>query len=126
MGTEWGINVAQRLRRPGSPQPPPADPDEVIVINASAAQGVIKRNSARTPLLGEITSLLANKDVLYDQTTAVRRRLLDPRYRVHRLDPNARAALNGTTIQIDRSPFELADAFRGDPRPPPTADLGRR
>jgi predicted acylesterase/phospholipase RssA len=115
MGTEW----------PGAaPEPPPHPVDEVVVVNGSAGVGerVNRRKSVTTPVLGELTALLAVKDVLYDQTTAVRRRLLDVRYRATRAgirDDGVR--LDGGTIQIDRTPYELPRTFvRG------TDDLARR
>jgi hypothetical protein len=111
MGTEWPIRLAQRLRE-GTPPATLTTADELVVVNGSAAQGVVKRESLRTPLLGEVTTLLAVKDVLYDQTTAVRRRLLDLRFRVTRRDPEAAAGgLSGVLVQIDRSPYDVPDDF---------------
>lgn len=72
----------------------------------------------KVPFAGEIFSLLAVKDVMYRQTTAVRRRLLNVRYRIaqdrHSIQADAQVlddALRGTTIQINRSPFELLETF---------------
>ena len=73
-------------------------------------------------MLGELTSLLAVKDVLYDQTTAVRRRLLDVRFRATRAgveDTNVR--LDGGMVQINRSPYELPRTFASG-----SDDLARR
>jgi predicted acylesterase/phospholipase RssA len=110
MGTEWPIRLADRIEDGTPPSPLPRVPDVVIVVNASAAMGVVSRKSVHTPWLGELTALLANKDVLYDQTTAVRRRLLDARFRAHRRgDP--RSTYDGTMVQIDRSPFALPRQF---------------
>jgi hypothetical protein len=47
-------------------------------------------------------TLLAANDVLYDQSTAVRRRLLNLRYQ---------HGLAGTTVQIDRSPYDLPASY---------------
>ncbi|MGH9158025.1 MAG: hypothetical protein ACRD1K_19805 [Acidimicrobiales bacterium] len=63
-----------RIREGGPPEPPPHLADELVVVNASAGRRVTLRRGVGAPLLGEITALLAVKDVLYDQTTAVRRR----------------------------------------------------
>ena len=112
MGAEWPLRLAARVREGGGPNPPPHPVDEVVVVNASAGLGVSRRTSATLPILGEITSLLAVKDVLYDQTTSVRRRLLDVRYRATRAgvdDPAVR--LDGGTVQIDRSPYDLPRSF---------------
>ncbi len=103
MGTEWPIRLADRVHEGTPPTPPPLVPDELIVVNASAGQGVTARNRLRVPIIGELLALLADKDVLYDQTTAVRRRLLDELFH------DKRPA--GTLVQIDRSPFELPKKF---------------
>lgn len=113
MGTEWPIKVADRLRSAGAPTPAPRQPDEVIVVNGSAGMGVVARRSARWPLLGELTSVLADKDVLYDQTTSVRRRMLHLRFRSTRLGfrDGDQPPIDGIIAQIDRSPTSLARSF---------------
>ena len=119
MGSEWLLELDDRLK--GSPPPGLRPVDEVIVVNASAGDDVVPRPSVALPLIGEIRSLLAVKDVMYRQTTAVRRRLLNTRYRISRdedlgnISPNAgvlQEALRGTTIQIHRSPFVVADVYK--------------
>lgn len=119
MGSEWFIGMADRLREGDAPAGL-TTVSEVVVVNGSAGEGVSRRLGVRIPVLGELISLLAVKDVMYRQTTAVRRRLLDVRYRIarsrDRIDPGTpllSEALAGTTVQIDRSPFALADAFAG-------------
>ena len=115
MATEWPVRLARRITEGTPPDPPLHVADELIVVNSSAAQGVVQRRSVRTPVLGEITTLLAVKDVLYDQTTAVRRRLLDLRFRAVRAGftpPDGDLA--GTMVQIDRSPFDIPERFKGD------------
>lgn len=113
MGTQWPINVDDRIKAPGVPKPPPLVPDEVIVVNASAAMQVEPRRTARWPLIGEFTSLIADKDIMYDQTTAVRRRLLYARFRATRRGQPEQPAMNGVIAQIDRSPLALAGSFAG-------------
>jgi hypothetical protein len=67
---------------------PPHQADELIVVNGSAGRQVTDRRSFRVPLVGEVTTLLAVKDVLYDQTTAVRRRWLNLRFNIARTRPH--------------------------------------
>ena len=110
MGTEWPIRLSRRLDEAGAP-PSLKDADELIVVNASAAGGITPRRSVNTPLLGEIAALLAAKDVMYDQTTAVRRRLLDLRFRSASAGAQG-GPLKGSIVQIGRSPFELPDSFK--------------
>lgn len=114
MGDQWGAGTAQRSG-PGMPDPPPHVARQLIVANASAGQGVTPRLRVRTPLLGEFATLMAVKDVLYDQTTAVRRRLLDLRFRVVRSTDadTRRLGLEGTLVQIDRTPYDLPEDFAG-------------
>jgi hypothetical protein len=112
MGTEWPLNLRARARSGAAPEPPPHEVDELVVVNGSAGADVNPRKSVTKPVLGELTSLLAVKDVLYDQTTAVRRRLLDARFVATRAgvtDPTV--VLAGGMVQIDRSPFELPKKF---------------
>ncbi|MDJ0770576.1 MAG: patatin-like phospholipase family protein [Ilumatobacter sp.] len=112
MGTEWIFRVVRGFDDDaGATEVPTAD--EAIVVNSSAAKDVVNRGKARIPLLGEVMTLLAVKDVMYDQTTAVRRRWLNLRYRIADRAPDAlpNDLLRGATIQIDRSPYELADSY---------------
>jgi len=118
MGSEWLLNIQQRLRD-GVPPQGLATVTEAIVVNASAGADVIPRPWVKIPFIGELFSLLAVKDVMYRQTTAVRRRLLNVRYQIAqdqaRIQANARLlmeALQGTTIQIDRSPFQIPRDFQ--------------
>jgi predicted acylesterase/phospholipase RssA len=119
MGSEWILNLDERLQE-GTPPAGLTTVDEAIIVNASAGDDVVDRSRVKIPFAGEIYTLLAVKDVMYRQTTAVRRRLLNLRYRVARdrakISTGAALlddALSGTTIQIDRSPFELANDFLG-------------
>jgi predicted acylesterase/phospholipase RssA len=107
MATEWPIRLDERLSENGAPVPPPRRFDELIVVNASAAKGVLDRQALDVPLFGEFTELLAVKDVLYDQSTAVRRRLLDLRFRTG----SGPQGIRGTIVQIDRSPTALPHSF---------------
>ncbi len=77
----------------------------LIVVNAAPEPPIDPGLKARWPLLGEAITFKAVTDVLYEQTTAVRRRLLDERFR-HGYD--------GTIVQIGRTPYTLADDFAED------------
>jgi hypothetical protein len=117
MGSEWLLDLGETIHD-GVPPRQLATVDEAIVVNGSAGDDVIKRPWVRVPFLGEIASLLAVKDVMYRQTTAVRRRLLNIRYQIGQdladIQTGARIlddALRGTTLQIDRSPFEIPDDY---------------
>lgn len=113
MGDQWAGGTAGRTGT-NVPDPPPYVARRLIVANASAGQQVTPRLRVRTPLLGEAATLMAVKDVLYDQTTAVRRRLLDLRFRVaSSAQPLPGQDLRGTLVQIDRTPYALPEVFAG-------------
>jgi predicted acylesterase/phospholipase RssA len=118
MGTEWPTGVDVRNRRWAAFDPQLQVPDTLIVVNASAGLGWNERHSLRTPFVGEVSSLLAVKDVLYDQTTAVRRRALARRFWIANRQDAATSReqlLDGVMVQIDRSPFDLPGSYaRGD------------
>ena len=114
MGTEWLMRAARGFDDDHANATIGVSPvREVVVVNSSAARSVTNRKLARVPGVGEIITLLAVKDVLYDQTTALRRRWLDTRYRIaaRAADRLPQLALRGATIQIDRSPYELPDQY---------------
>jgi hypothetical protein len=84
--------------------------DELLVVNASRAFG----KSAISPksLIGEITALLRCKDVLYDVSTAVRRRYLVDMY-----EEAARSGrgLGGALVHIGQPPTRVPAAFAQSP-----------
>lgn len=112
MGTEWPMDLSERLSRTEGGTPPSLPgANELIVVNSSGGwRDVVQRKGINAPLVGEISTLLAVKDVMYDQTTSVRRRLLHLRFKTASTsDPHS---LRGVTVQIDRSPYDLPQAFR--------------
>lgn len=108
MGTEWPSNVEARNKRWQTFTPGLQSPDELVVVNGSAGLGWTPRRSVRLPLIGEFTTLLAVKDVLYDQTTATRRRGLLRRFWLADMCPEAGApgAAAGGVHGADR-PFPV-------------------
>jgi predicted acylesterase/phospholipase RssA len=114
MATEWPTGVERRNKQWAAHDPRLRAPQELVGVNASAGLGWTPRRSLRLPLVGEVMTLLAVKDVLYDQTTAVRRRALLRRFWLAELGPDAHRrepVLDGVLVQINRSPFEIADSF---------------
>ncbi len=122
MGTEWLLRMTSGFKADDNrPARPPNTIDEAVVVNSSASKGVVKRTLVRVPLIGELVTLLAVKDVLYDQTTAVRRRLLYLRSKVAAKAPQmARDGLPCAIVQIGRSPFATAGAYRRGSSPTAT------
>jgi predicted acylesterase/phospholipase RssA len=108
MGDQWPLGVAARNQRWAKHRPGLQEPDEVVVVNASAGLGWSSMNRLRTPLLGELWALLRDKDVLYDNGTSVRRHAM-----VSAFDATERdAGIRGALVHIGSSPFNVALAFK--------------
>jgi predicted acylesterase/phospholipase RssA len=108
MGDQWAIGRRGRTDCFPDPNDLHPEPRDLIVVNASAGLGWVPFRRSRIPGIGELLSLLKVKDVLYDQTTATRRRMLNDRARqVDRTGQGMRIAL----VNIPRSPFDLPTEF---------------
>src|SRR5947208_13213555 len=110
MADQWGQGMDARRGRWPEHAAEMREMDELIVVNSSAGLPFGAVRSLRWPLLGELLSLLRDKDVLYDNGTTLRRYGL-----VARFD---RAALTGTglrgsLVHIPDSPFTVPRAFEG-------------
>lgn len=119
MADQWGLGVGRRNRR-WSPDPAFEEPDELIVVNSSAPMGWGSLRMLPIPLVGEWFSFRRDVNVLYDNTTTPRRRLL------HEVFVNARRTGKGTrgaVLQISQSPFDLPSSFD---RPSADDELARR
>lgn len=112
MSDQWGRGFANRLRVWPSLDREHHAPTQQIVVNASASKRWAPFKRSQIPGLGEILAMLRIKDVLYDQTTAPRRREL-----VSDFNHAAQSAsgMTGAIVDISQSPFGVADAFSGDP-----------
>ncbi len=111
MADQWGQGFAGRKRCWPTIAQDAHEPEVLIVANASAGLEWTPFNRARIPAFGEIAALLKDKDVLYDQTTAVRRQGL-----VGRFDRAALTGkgLRGALVHIPESPFVVPKAFEAD------------
>ena len=92
-----------------------------IVVNASAGIERAQLRSTRVPLKGELRALLADKDVLYDQTTAVRRRALLRRFWLADTPPRIGTAKLLSAARWCRSSNRTAPSKRGYPKSGRTA-----
>jgi predicted acylesterase/phospholipase RssA len=108
MADQWPQGVGARKRRWEPLASELREPEELVVVNASAPLTWGKIAKAGVPLLGEIMALLRTKDVLYDNTTALRRWGLVGRF--DRADLEGRG-LRGALVHIPRSPFEIPSEF---------------
>ena len=72
-----------------------------------------KETTTKPGFRGELTSALGAKDVLYDVSTATRRRLLIDMFDRARTQPGDGTC--GMLVHIGSSPYELIDLFADDP-----------
>lgn len=112
MGDQWPQNVARRNERWAEHGPGLNEPDELVVVNASAPLDWSRSWPLRLPVLGELLALKRDQSVLYDNGTSVRRSAMIARFRYAEREGEG---LRGTIVQIDRSPYEVPNAFVGSP-----------
>jgi len=95
------------------------EPDTLIIANASAGLGFRPGGVLKIPAIGGLFSVLRVKDVLYDQTTALRRHGL-----VARFDRAVREGkgIRGALVHIPQSPFEVPLHFQGSTTWPDRAE----
>jgi predicted acylesterase/phospholipase RssA len=108
MGDQWARGFNQRVAAwpwlGGK-----SAPKQLVVVNASARVSWSPFRRGRIPLLGEILAFLRVNNIMYVNTTNVRRQEI-----VRSYDPTApaqRGPLPGVLIQIAQSPFDVADFF---------------
>ena len=114
MGDQWAQGLAARKQRWHPLADQLQDADELIVVNSSAGMTFGSTASLRVPLVGELTTLLRDKSVLYDNGTSVRRESLVARFRLAELQ---KSGLRGALVHIPQTPYVVADAFAHDPDP---------
>jgi predicted acylesterase/phospholipase RssA len=108
MADQWAIGRQGRHDSFPDPDDVHDEPAELIVVNSSAGVGWVPFKRSLIPGVGELLSLLKVKDVLYDQTTATRRRML---YDRARQADYSRRDMRIQLVNIPRSPFDLAKQF---------------
>jgi predicted acylesterase/phospholipase RssA len=122
MADQWPQGVGARKRRWAPLADGLGEPEELVVVNASAPLEWGPIAKAGVPVLGEIMGLLRAKDVLYDNTTALRRWGLVGRFDRAELE---RRGLRGALVHIPRSPFEIATEFAAQTFWPQRAERAR-
>jgi hypothetical protein len=108
MADQWALGFRGRVKCWPDLETSHSEPQDLVVVNSSGGLGWAGYKRSIVPGLGELFTLLKVKDVLYDQTTATRRRLLWDRSR------QALAGARGmrvALVNIPQSPFDVAAAF---------------
>jgi predicted acylesterase/phospholipase RssA len=99
MGDEWAQGELNDKERRA---------DELIVVNASAGLAWDPLRGLKVPVYGELSALLRDKSVLYDNGNSQRLKVL--RERFTRADKGEHG-LRGAIVYISRSPFKIPHDF---------------
>lgn len=108
LAEQWPIGVRSRKTRWPAQADVLKEPNMLIVADASGPMRWAAVRRIRLPAIGEIFALLRVIRVLYDKTTAHRRRTLVDRFDRAERDGQG---LAGALIMINRSPYWTADHF---------------
>jgi hypothetical protein len=115
MGEQWARGFAARIKRCPNLGPGRTQPNQLVVVNASARIPWIPFRQQLIPLIGELAALLRVNNILYINTTNVRRQAI-----VASFDPTSpveASALPSALVQISQSPFAVASAFANGTTP---------
>ena len=115
MGEQWARGYEARIKRCPNLGPGRTAPNQLVVVNASARFPWIPFRSRLMPLVGELMALLRVNDVMYINTTNVRRQAIVDSF--NPLDPAKASALQSVLVQIAQSPFVVASSFAKDTGP---------
>ena len=109
MGEQWARGYADRVKRCPHLDNGRSAPNQLVVVNASARIPWDPFKRAIIPLYGELAALLRVNDILYINTTNVRRQNIVDSF--NPADPTAAAGLASVLVQISQSPFQVASKF---------------
>ena len=110
MGEQWARGYADRIKRCPNLDRGRMPPNQLVVVNASARIPWNPFKRRLIPLIGELTALLRVNDVLYINTTNVRRQAIVDSY--NPADPTSATGPASVLVQISQSPFQVASRFR--------------
>ena len=112
MGEQWARGFAERAARCPKLTPGRTAPGQLVVVNASARIPWIPFRRRLIPLVGELTALIRVNDVMYINTTNVRRQVIVASF--NPADPTKAAGLPSVLVQIAQSPFRVASVYASD------------
>jgi predicted acylesterase/phospholipase RssA len=129
MGDEWAFGFPGRKSSWPELASRGREPTHAIIVNASAGKGWDAFPPSVIPGWGELSGVLRIKDVLYDQTTAPRRRALVAAFNQAAAaraaaehsgvgGASARVGLLGALVDIGQSPFDVPNRFVANPALP--------
>ena len=115
MGDQWARGFRSRAAHWDELGAKHAKPDQLVVVNATARDPWRPFKPWKFPFWPEIASLKRAADVMYINTTNLRRQEIVPSF--DPLRPKAAQHLPGALVQITQSPYTVADFFAGQRDP---------
>lgn len=112
MGDQWARGYAGRVKRWLALAEGRTAPNQLVVVNASARVPWSPFRRRLIPLIGEVLAILRVMDVMFVNTTNVRRQVIVASY--NPADPGSASALPSVLVQISQSPFVVPNAFSRD------------
>lgn len=112
MGEQWARRFLERIERCPNIAKGRTAPNQLVVVNASARIPWNPFRRQLIPLVGELLALIRVNDILYINTTNVRRQVIVESY--NPADPTKAAGLPSVLVQIAQSPFRVASSFAKD------------
>lgn len=109
MGEQWARGFAERIGRCPNLGNGRQAPEQLVVVNASARVPWSPFRQRLFPLLGELAALLRVNNILYINTTNVRRQVIVDSF--NPADPTRVAGIPSVLVQIAQSPFRVATSF---------------
>jgi hypothetical protein len=109
MGEQWARGFAARINRCPNLETGRTPPNQLVVVNASARIPWDPFRKRLIPLIGELMALIRVNDVLYINTTNVRRQAIVESF--NPADPTRASALPSVLVQIAQSPFVVANFY---------------
>ena len=111
MAEQWPMGIRNRKERwPGHARDL-VELDEVVVVNASTNMRWEPINRLLIPVINEVLAMKRVIDVLYDNTTTVRRRFLMSEFDIAE---KSGGTPRGTLVMLEQSPFRVPSAFLRD------------
>ncbi len=112
MGDQWARGYADRVKRWTALADGRTPPSQLVVVNASVRVPWSPFRSRLIPLIGEVLALLRVMNVMFINTTNVRRQVIVASF--NPADPRTASGLPSVLVQIAQSPFVVANAFSRD------------
>ncbi len=119
MGDEWARGFAKRITWWKELVHGRTPPNQLVVVNSSARVPWSPFRRRFIPLIGEVLALLRVMDVMFINTTNVRRQVIFDSY--NPADPEKASMLPSVLVQISQSPFLVPDSYAKE-----TAPVGQR